>query len=173
MTNRKTNWTSEQVALVVEFWPTKTARQIAHLLNKKFGTKYTRNAVIGKCMRYGLVKPQSPSLPRLAKVKTMRCVPPPKPVRVKIVNEDKSVPHLPWIVIPESSWDPLPNTNPINIMALNRRTCRWPVEIVGAAEQMYCGTDCNDRYCSTHTALGSSAYQTDTKLFIRSLRQYA
>jgi len=172
MTNRHTNWTREQIALLFEYWPTTSSREIAKMLNRRFGTKYTRNAVLGKCFRIGLVKPEQPSLPRMSKVVPPRRVPPPKPVRLKIVKEVKRAPP-PLVVIPQSAWEPLPDTSPINIVSLKSVTCRWPVDVVDASEQMFCGAKCDYRYCPTHTAVGTRATQTSSKLYIRSLRQYA
>jgi hypothetical protein len=107
----------------------------------------------------------------MSKAKTGQRVPPPKPVRFKVVKEDK--PSPPLIVIPESAWEPLPNTDPINILSLKALTCRWPVDVVDASEQMFCGAECSHRYCPTHTAVGTRASQTDSNMYIRSLRRYA
>lgn len=41
----------------------KSYRAIAHEINRKFGTSYSRNSAIGKAMRLGLAKNPAPSVP--------------------------------------------------------------------------------------------------------------
>lgn len=50
-------------------------RAIAHALNEKFGTSYTKNATIGKAQRIGIVKESAPSVPGNCKPKPDRVVP--------------------------------------------------------------------------------------------------
>lgn len=52
-----------------------------------------------------------------------------------------------------ASFQPLPGTEPIDIMALTDATCRWPI---GERPTLYCGafTD-HGPYCPTHTKLGT------------------
>lgn len=53
-------WTTEQSAFLVSEVTTgrDSYARLAHVINAKFGTRYSRDAVLGKAHRLGLCKPQ-------------------------------------------------------------------------------------------------------------------
>ncbi|KPL28539.1 MAG: hypothetical protein AMJ72_02665 [Acidithiobacillales bacterium SM1_46] len=168
-------WDTKHAQILTEMWPNYSASYIANHLNKTFGTHYTRNAVIGKAGRMKLEKPKHERIGVLRPLKQTRRD---KPARVKapkrfvMVKPDVPDYRPPRIVVPEEAWNPLPDTVPINIVQLNRKTCRWPVDTDGDTEQMFCGAPCSSTYCKSHARLGKSPYALSKSDFLRNMRRY-
>lgn len=57
-------WTDAHIAELSRLLPTGMIyREIAHTLNAQFGTKYSKNSVVGKVCRLGLTPPGKPKAP--------------------------------------------------------------------------------------------------------------
>ena len=113
---------------------------IAGKLNREFKLDLTRNAVIGRCHRLGLVGRPSP-----IRIKEK---PMPKPVRVR-VRRVADVPIAP--VEP-----PAPLT-PVTIYHLRPGVCSWPLgKIEDQPPYFYCGlpTENERSWCPHHWAKG-------------------
>lgn len=123
----------------------------AEALNKKYGTKFTRNATIGKLHRLGLKSgKKAPKLARmypvgrrqenLAIARAAKAAAPPK--LSKAVKADKPAPAP--VLVPVSA-------NMVNLIGLTSRKCHFPVTGEGA-DTLFCGdgTDEGHTYCAGH-----------------------
>ncbi len=73
----KNAWTDEQTAVLIELIAAgKSSKEVAEALNAQFCTSHSKNAVIGKCNRLGLSRPDKPQ----------RTPPKPREPRVRIVR---------------------------------------------------------------------------------------
>lgn len=131
-------WPDEHTLYLREIHPLHLSNsQMASLINKKFGTFYTRNAVIGKCSRLGLPsrpKPKPSIYPRREVAPRER----------KRVWQQKPGPQ-PVEIEPEFICDPIP------LLELKEQSCRWPIS--GEARSiMFCGADKLEplSYCARH-----------------------
>lgn len=131
----------------------------------------SKNAALGRAHRLGFKQPSGAGERnnRLASraYKSGVAMEPrakPKPAKPKLIvcgNNtvlEKPEGHAPKT--PESfnpkAWEPLPGTEPVTIMGLRSSSCRWPVDLQGAAEQHYCnGLAFDGRYCTTHAKLAA------------------
>jgi hypothetical protein len=151
-----------------ELWVKFSASQVAAMLNSEFGTSYTRNAVIGKACRDGYRKNRPPSAP-----KAIKAPKPTKPAplpRVRLPEQHKpltaaELERLPRVIIAKDVWNALPGSKPITIMALTRKTCRWPID--GLGEQHFCGQHVVETgvYCIVHAERGFSKPSGSAKRF--------
>lgn len=120
----------------------------AEALNKKYGTRFTRNATIGKLHRLGLKSgKKAPKVARmypvgrrqenLALARAAKAAAPPKPGRA-------AKPAPAPVLIPVSA-------NMVNLVGLTRFTCRFPV-IGEGADTLFCGdrTEDGKTYCAGH-----------------------
>jgi hypothetical protein len=81
--------------------------------------------------------------------------PPKPPVVIEKIKERPASIDGPVMVgdfrfIKSEAWNPLPGSDPIDIMLLNKHTCRWPVS---EAPWLFCGRHTVEGgvYCDTHT----------------------
>lgn len=153
-------WTDEREALLKTLWEVDgiSASKCAGVLG------VTRNAVIGKVHRMGMVKRgKSPAAKpngrngsagkyrgvvaaarkaRAAKAK------PPKQDRVKLPPADIFAPAAGDLAV--GAWNALPGTAPVTLELLARDGCRWPIG--EDAPFLFCGCKAaaGSSYCATH-----------------------
>ena len=156
-----THWKPIVVDRMIELWVKFSASQVAAMLNSEFGTSYTRNAVIGKACRDGYRKHGPPSLPKAIKA--------PLP-RVRLPKQHNpltaaELERLPRVIIAKDAWLPLPGSKPIGLMALTRKTCRWPID--GFKEQHFCGQHVIETgvYCVDHAERAFNKPHNSAKRF--------
>lgn len=123
----------------------------------EMGCGLTRNAIIGKVSRLGLVRPSRPSRP-------------PKPraprIRTAATKTKLSIQGLGVAVLLDAHSQPLPEETEIEIPVEQRRallelteeTCKWPVGDPAAADFYFCGgvATPGKPYCCAHCRI---AYQ--------------
>lgn len=164
------SWTDEQIAVLRELWGKESASKIA----KKIGGSASRNAVIGKAHRLGLVKRG-----RVAKVrgdtllapprKRVLAAKPPKPPRATRISAITGLPmrNLPAAHLPR---EPAPPPRPDQdiprkaLIDLEAGDCRWPVTIAEgtpAERHMFCGDKQvpGSSYCACHLQRATNAWQ--------------
>ncbi len=186
------SWTDERVETLKKLHAEGlSASQIA----KRLGG-VTRNAVIGKRVRLGLVEGsqtpasrrgqvvhgapsapaaiglKAPTVPRAPHQGTGQNFKPRKP------PEAAAPPGPPPAPLPRSiarAFQPLPGSEPVDLMDLTHQHCRWPVDCADGVTRS-CGRERqDDRYCSTHVAWSAGAQpkaKTGNEL-VRSLRWHA
>jgi len=145
-------WTEQNEKQLATWWQVEglSASQIAKRLP---GT--TRNAVISKVHRLGLSKSGRHAAPAPAKrasgligaaiVKT-------KVARERALSEQ---PPAPPIEPPGVVWS---SPEPLRLVQLQGRHCRWPVGLATGADQLFCAEsrDGDGPYCAQHTAIGGA-----------------
>ena len=156
-----THWKPVVVDRMHELWVKFSASQVAAMLNAEFGEAFgislTRNAIIGRACRDDIRKTRQPSAPKaIAAPKTAKPAPLPK---VRIPEQHKpltaaELERLPRVIIAKDAWLPLPGSRPVGLMALTRKTCRWPID--GLGEQHFCGQHVVETgvYCIVHAERG-------------------
>jgi GcrA cell cycle regulator len=117
----------------------------------EMGCGLTRNAIIGKVHRLGLVRPARPSRP--AKPRAPR-------IRTATTRTRLSIQGLGQAVLLDAHSVPLPLETEIDIPIEQRRalleltdeTCKWPVGDPAAADFYFCGgaAEPGKPYCSAH-----------------------
>ena len=148
-----THWKPIVVDRMHELWVKFSASQVAAMLNAEFNTSYTRNAIIGRACRDDIRKTRQPSAPKAIAAPTPT-KPAPAPM-VRIPEQHKpltaaELERLPRVIIPKDAWNALPGSRPVGLMALTRKTCRWPID--GFGEQHFCGQHVVETgvYCIVH-----------------------
>lgn len=122
-------WTDDRVKLLRQYY----ADGLSHsVIAAKIGGGITRNAVIGKAHRIGLpgrltgrVRPPRPTL---------------------FYSRPKSL-QLPLPLEPQTPCDP------ISLLDIKERMCRWPIDDPRSADFRFCGQTCEGAYCSQHAAI--------------------
>ena len=163
-----THWKPIVVDRMRELWVKFSASQVAAMLNSEFETSYTRNAVIGKACRDDIRKTRQPSAPKaIAAPKPTKPAPAPM---VRIPEQHRpltaaELERLPRVIIPKDAWNALPGSKPVTLMALTRKTCRWPID--GFAEQHFCGQHVVETgvYCIDHAERGFNKPTGSAKRF--------
>lgn len=132
-------WTKERVEEVKKLWAAGlSASQVA----AELGGGATRNAVIGKVHRIGLVQRDKTKCQPLEKPKKQK----PRPFTAPL---------------PEVEMQPLPEdqiavqtSGRVTIMGLSATTCRWPVEHTGGG-WLFCGCTAQfgKPYCESHARI--------------------
>lgn len=159
-------WPDEWTQMAREMWAQgASGGDVAKRLNAAFGAKLTRNAVLGKVDRLGLMKEvpkgepsqtqiQGARLRRLKRAAPSPHTPRPKmPNRKTLIFKTAPAPRRPRIVPPAP---PAPEGAPVDIFGLTAQSCRWPIDPAAPGEGWrYCGaergeTDPKDRYCDHH-----------------------
>lgn len=152
-------WNEADSALVERLWADgKPASKIA----EELGGRYSRNAVLGRLHRLGLVGAKGDKAPvrkvverpsrakpeRLPKApKAERHAPPPKSI---LKRTDP---------VPEPEPEPIiPPGQRVTILMLTEQTCRWPMGTPGTETFTFCGRrpGAGTPYCMAHARL---AYQ--------------
>jgi GcrA cell cycle regulator len=168
MAETSVTWTEERLELLKKLWGEGlSASQIA----AELGGGMTRNAVLGKSHRLGLVRNTSAviSTPRPTNVSR----PPSPPATAKLPRQDgpTSTPVTKTVSQPPSEQPkaappPVDVTSPhgegLTIMELREGTCRWPLGDPTTPQFRYCGGHAIPSlpYCSHHAQI---AYQPITE----------
>lgn len=163
-------WTEEIIAELTEMWPEKGGSEIANALTEKYGNcigEFTRNAVLGKAHRLGLMSKEKPK--NKTPEEKAKCVPmkyrgeksPPRSRGKTRFDAEPAIPPAPWepnrtiVCCP----DPV-SLYPFDGPTIPRSKCRWPLWCEGwpAEDRPFCGnkTVDGDSYCAAHAAI---AYQ--------------
>lgn len=135
-------WTqAEDAVLRTEWKQGHTASLIARMISARFGTRRSRNSVIGRKRRLGLPDRVTPV--RAVQIrKRVRRKPP-----VKLVEP------VPKPVPPPVPPRPEAPMRRVEITQLARNECRWPVnDAQGGEEHLFCGRKQADgsSYCTGH-----------------------
>jgi hypothetical protein len=140
--------------------------EIAKILNKEFGTTFTRSAIASKVSRGHWIGPDGKAAGynlSVGRPRQTKYVPrPPKPSKptpftfkpVILAPEETPAP----VALKPEDWIPLEGREVVKAIP-NRGFCRWPIGEVGEVGFGYCGEGaCKNRdgktaaYCSTHYA---------------------
>jgi GcrA cell cycle regulator len=124
-------------------------RWIARRLNETFNHLFTRNAIIGKMKREGIIAAQPKLAPK--KEKTKR-------TRRSVFNFAKPIPTP--IVDDGPALMPTEFPNKCSLMELTNETCRWPVNDPWTPEFFFCGSPEADLlkrvpYCRAHARVST------------------
>ena len=125
-----------------------SASEIASLLNKKFGTGYTRNAILGKKVRLGLAKPGK-----------KRKQPPAKHIRRVLLGSFEAKRRPPKLTV--GLTDNGPHVAGIPLMRRRRHQCGWPLDDIGG-QILSCGhpkEDVSSPYCAFHQKLSVRSHK--------------
>ena len=150
-------WPEAQTELLKTLWAEgKSGTEIAAAIADQFGTRLSRNSVIGKVHRLKL--PERPrsvtraqrqsgqrAAKRLTKPKPAKRVTlPPLPINRPEIAADAPPPRA-------AAFMALPGTTPTPLVDLAARgECRWPI---GENPTLFCGCAADGLYCATHTAM--------------------
>lgn len=169
----QTMWTQEATDLLIEHYKTGiTASASAKMINAKFGTKYTRNAIIGKRDRVGLGRAnrvashvvRDPTVIAALDAARRRK----RAERIaKLEREEASrqrQKEIAALKLAEAYAAKLDAIAPIRphakstadaIMSLGFNSCRYPVGAVGADDFHFCckPRDEGSSYCADHRAI--------------------
>jgi GcrA cell cycle regulator len=176
----RAGWTDERVALLKRLW---TEGRSATRIAKALGG-VTRNSVIGKVHRLGLMGRADPSAPgRVSRVLPPKAINPgPKPVVVRDVAsrdaataarvENMAARERPAenVLLMARAFAPLPGREPV---PFGSRGCKWPTGGEGAS-MLQCGCERvgESPYCATHRAAATVPTSKPHEL-VRSLRRWA
>lgn len=151
---RGDDWTEERHEYLKQCWAAGMSAEIAaNQINRKFGTSYTRNAIIGRVSRhalsvlYGRVK-AAPSIAspysthrRRTVYRAMMRLKAPEPCRVAPAIDDTAIPF----------------EQRKTLAQLSERDgfCRWPVGEPSSPDFFYCGGKASEgsSYCAGHCAV--------------------
>ncbi len=142
-------WNDEHVAVLRRLWAEGlSATQIARTLAAAEGRGLTRNAVIGKVHRIGLVGRATPSRPVRARPSR-----PPSPVRVERGPAAKPLPPMPPPApdaLTALNWCGVAHT----ILSVQDDVCRYPYGDAQREGVFFCGRATSDAqfgvYCQEH-----------------------
>lgn len=174
------DWTDERQALLKTLWEVDgiSASKCAGVLG------VTRNAVIGKVHRMGLVKRGKSSVAKpegrngaagkyrgavtAARRARAAKAAPPKPARMKLPPPDIFAPDAATLAV--GAWNALPGTTPVTLELLARDGCRWPIG--EDAPFLFCGCKAaaGSSYCATHKHRAAGKGTTDERMAPRSLK---
>lgn len=169
----QTMWAQEATDLLIEHYKTGvTASASAKIINAKFSTQYTRNAIIGKRDRVGLSRAnpiqsqikrdplakaaldahrrrkRAERIARLERAEQSRQ----RQQEIRRLREAEAHAAKMDAVAPVK---PFAKSTVDAIMSLNFRSCRYPVGAVGADDFHFCcePQDEGSSYCATHRAI--------------------
>ena len=175
MTEKRTQtpWQQEATDLLIEHYKTGvTASASARIINAKFGTRYTRNAIIGKRDRTGLSRAnpiqsqmmrdplakaaldahrrrkRAERIARLEQAEQSRQ----RKQEIQRLREAEAYATKMDAIAPVK---PLAKSTVDAIMSLNFRSCRYPIGGVGADDFHFCcePQDPGSSYCAKHRAI--------------------
>lgn len=151
------DWTSETInTLIAHRDAGLTSGEIARIMG------ITRNAVMGKLNRLGLVgtapkydasKPRKPRKPRPPKPKPEAVVVvaepevilPPEPVEIEAVEPEPVAAPIDMQVM---------NAHPRTILSIRNGECKWPLGPTMSKPEFFCGEPCQGVYCKEHSKKG-------------------
>lgn len=151
------DWTEERTNTLIAMWK---AGEPSSKIALAIGHEDSKNAIIGRARRLKLgMHPSKYVRPKPRK---------PKVVIPKVKERAPSIDGPPMKAdhrfLRSAAWVPLEGSIPIDIMLLNKYTCRWPVNLDGSATR-YCGlhvdSDVSDerkilhKYCASHRYLSN------------------
>jgi GcrA cell cycle regulator len=151
-------WPEAQTELLKTLWAEgKSGTEIAAAIADQFGTRLSRNSVIGKVHRLKLpARPKEvvtiaqkrsgrKAAKRLAKPKPAKRVTlPPLPINRPEIAADAPPPRA-------AAFVALPGTTPKSLTDLAvRGECRWPI---GENPTLFCGCATDGVYCTAHAAM--------------------
>ena len=135
-----------------------SASQVAFKLNEKFGTFFTRNAVIGKSHREGFTFANKKNVAKVAKPPAQKITraakkpkPKPKPKPKEEVQIAAPIPRPMFVAI-----DRLERSGACDSIAAmpKRGACRWPTGDPKASDFHFCMEPCGMKnYCTHHHSL--------------------
>ncbi len=159
------SWTEERVELLKTLWAEGlSASQIASRLGG-----VTRNAVIGKVHRLGLSGRATPARTH----RPRRPRQPSHPARVQFRSQGSAALKVETVYVPEPVREPapvheleIPPAERVHILALNERTCRWPIGHPGAEDFYFCGREprSGGPYCEHHARIAYQPLQERRRL---------
>lgn len=159
MSNLPFNWPENAVSTLKQLWSDgSTATQIA----EQIGHGLTRNSVLGKVHRLKLDKRKTSGTMTKAITTKARASRSGKgqPKVNAIVARVEAKQSLP-MVVPfdiEDNPDATDVTHLVGLLALGRRSCRWPVTGEGAAT-LFCGEHADHGpYCPAHSERAGAGY---------------
>ncbi len=152
-------WTETRVESLKTLWLDGfSASQVA----RELGGGLTRNAVIGKIFRLGLKRGEASAVSTRRERNPARDKAPPRP-RMKVTPSPPArAERPPALRCTAPPADHEPTSRPpeayeppgliSGVMALNSRTCRWPIGDPKANTFSFCGCAATDVYCDRHKA---------------------
>jgi GcrA cell cycle regulator len=156
-----------------------TGGEAATAINARFGTGYTRNAVIGQAYRH--IKSKRDQTGRGNARRKPK--PPPRavaPAPVKIDgpgrgNRRRPPPAPPPAPSREPEPDPVvaPDSRRVTLMELRPEMCKWPIGVVGASDFGFCGAGAigGKSYCQHHCGVAYHATVAGLKKESREWRE--
>lgn len=137
-------WPDADVELLRDLWGSGNS---ASVCAEAIGGR-SRNSIIGMVHRLGLPK-------RKTKV-VGRQISPAKPSKLKAPRLPAPALIAPPVVVyaplpRTAAWEPLPGTEPVRLMELDRGMCKWPVTV--DRPWLFCGAHTDGIYCATHKAM--------------------
>jgi GcrA cell cycle regulator len=168
--DKQVSWTKEMIIKLGELAKHRlSASRIAQEINLLFGTKFTKNSIIGKAYRMRI--PLSAKAPprggykisatkKVAAPKIPAGKPTPRPQRIMTMPEAKMT--VPTQVEESRVAIPHVTSRRISIMELRKGTCRWPLGDPLKPDFVFCGADCaiGRPYCTAHA---QTAYIPSTR----------
>ena len=158
------------------------------------GPNVTRNAVLAKADRLGLLGTRAPA----SKPSRAEKITPPKAKAPPPANHKNGLnfrnPAKPQLAVAETgqifekareaveppvsarAWDPLPGSQPIPFPSLGNPHCKWPIDLPGATDHHACGLKRSGEgpYCEAHADRARGATpRVAPKELARSLRRFA
>lgn len=174
-------WTEEIIAELTEMWPEKGGSEIANALTEKYGNcvgEFTRNAVLGKAHRLGLMAKVPKDKGNCVPMKYRGKPSPPRSRGKTRFDAEPAIPPAPWepnrtiVCCP----DPV-NLYPFDGPAIPSSKCRWPLWCEGwpAEDRPFCGnkTVDGDNYCAAHAAIAYQPPKATVSDLMKSLRRVA
>jgi hypothetical protein len=141
-------WAEEHVNVLRELWSTHEATVVARMINARFGTSYTRLAVIGKADRLGLPA---------KRVTAPKALP-----RTRVVRQTPTTPsHVP---VKQPTPQPPPEGG-VSLLDLDDGMCKWMI-----SADRYCGGGTGDKrvvYCAAHKKTGTQPLRPSARPYIK------
>ncbi len=135
-------WSEKQVNLLKQYWVCGVS---ASIIAEKIGDGVTRNAVIGKVHRLGLMrKHRHPSLSRLRRPKQIKAKPPVQESPPMVPEPKPQIPTTP------------PEPKNVSIFDLNSRHCRSIVNYDEGGMALFCGAETageKSSWCPYHQSI--------------------
>lgn len=165
------DWTEERIGVLRQMWMVHgcAASEIAAAL----GDGISRNAVIGKLGRLGLLGSSAKPVQKAAVVARSRAGNKGQPraqaaaervrrrqAHAETLRERQDAFEADGVaLLKTAAWAPLPGTTPVSLLDLGRDQCRWPIGEVGAPGFGYCGAPAREGgpYCAHHHARAHTA----------------
>ena len=145
--NRNEHWTDEKLKLLEEYWADGVS---ARVIAERFGKGFTRNSVIGKVHRMKFTarrekppSPAEPSKPLEPSKPVVKLKPPPR----RVIADKPVRPVRPVITLQPGE--------PLTLLHLTAKTCRWPIGDPGVPGFHFCGElpKRDSPYCDRHRAV--------------------